>query len=353
LPKWFWNAIEGRWEEGFSHLVRFIDREKHARVPQKFKTKGFTLGNWVGTNRKNKDSLTPDKIKKLDELPGWSWSLLTERWEEGFLHLVRFVDREKHARVPQKFKTENGYNLGIWVSAQRLNKRDNKLTQDRIDMLDSVIGWSWDVLKEKWEEGFSHLVRFVDREKHARVPQSFKLKNGYNLGIWVSTQRLNKDSLTPDQIKRLDELPKWFWNAITGKWEEGFLHLVRFVDREKHARVKATFITEDGFLLGKWVSRQRRQKDSLTKEQFQKLLTLEGWNWDFHMDRWEKTFSCLVRFVKTEGSSKVPRVFKTENGNDLAIWVKRQRMFFRKNKLSPDQIKKLESIKGWVWEANK
>ena len=66
---------------------------------------------------------TKDKTERLESLKGWSWNPLEDDWDEGFSYLEKYVDREKHARVPSRHK-EGDYLLGGWVSKQR-NKKKN------------------------------------------------------------------------------------------------------------------------------------------------------------------------------------------------------------------------------------
>lgn len=61
----------------------------------------------------------------------------------------------------------------------------------------------------------------------------------------------------------------------------------------------------------------------------------------------------MLEFVEREGHSRVHGKLITTDRFALGAWVNRQRMSFRKNKLTPDQIKKLEALKGWVWEPRK
>ena len=73
------------------------------------------------------------------------------------------------------------------------------------------------------------------------------------------------------------------------------------------------------------------------------------WSWGVKEDTWEQGFECLLQFIEREGHSKVPRNFITEDGYKLGPWVNTQRVNKKRNKLSPDQIGKFESLKGWVW----
>ena len=86
------------WDEWYGRLVKFKERGGHCRVPALHKEDGTNLGNWVGTQRKTKDELTEDRRRRLDEL-GFVWDPLKDQWEEGFLSLKKFKEREGHYRV--------------------------------------------------------------------------------------------------------------------------------------------------------------------------------------------------------------------------------------------------------------
>jgi DNA-binding TFAR19-related protein (PDSD5 family) len=68
-----WDALTEAWEDGFSKLLQFTDAEGHCKVPQRFKLNGFNLGKWVGQQRRAKDSLSPERRQRLDDM-GFVWN---------------------------------------------------------------------------------------------------------------------------------------------------------------------------------------------------------------------------------------------------------------------------------------
>jgi helicase associated protein len=287
-----------------------------------------------------------DRRKRLEALPGWSWDVYSDQWEEGFSYFKEFVHEHGHARVPQRYKTKDGYPLGSWTSRQR--HRRKSMEPDRRQRLE-MSGWSWDVRLDEWEEGFSHLKEFVDREGHCQVPQLHKTKDGYPLGVWLTHQRSLKDTMEPDRRLRLEALPDWSWNAISDKWEDGFFYLKEFVEREGHSRVPQPYETDDGYPLGVWVYNQRRNKDKMNLNRRQRLEALPDWSWNVRSDKWEKRFSYLKEFVEREGHCRVPYSHKTDDGYPLGVWVYNQRR--DKDKMNPHRRQRLEALPGWSWDV--
>ena len=210
---WTWDAQTDKWNEGFASLQEFVKKTGSARVPHTFKNKdGFTLGIWVGNQRRNKDSLSAEQRNFLESsCKDWTWNALTDKWVAGFASLQAFVKTHGSSKVPQRFKAKDGFSLGQWVATQR-NTKDLKSVERR-KLLESLKGWSWDTLTDKWNEAFAHLQEFVKQNGSTRVPQRFKTKDGFALGQWVGKQRGSKDSLSPERRKLLESLKGWAWDA--------------------------------------------------------------------------------------------------------------------------------------------
>ena len=86
-----------------------------------------------------------------------------------------------------RYVTPDGFKLGSWVIRQRNNKSKNLLSQDRIERLEALPGWSWDPFTEQWEKAFEQLQSFVNQHGNARVPRLMSLLMVSNLGVGLFT----------------------------------------------------------------------------------------------------------------------------------------------------------------------
>lgn len=279
----------------------------------------------------------------------------TSSWEEGFGCLEAYVAKEGKSTVLYNYKTESGFPLGSWVIRQRADEKILPLA--RKQLLESLPGWVWDVHDAKWEEGFSELLKFVKKNGHSRVSMrssenTTQTESGYPLVTWISYQRSSyrNATLNQERIARLEALPGWTWDTLSADWEEGFSQLERYVEKMGDARVPQSFVTENGFRLGVWVTTQRRKRMSLATERKKLLETLKGWSWDKATEQWEEGFSHLISYIAEYGDPLVPQNFVTESGYRLGQWVGEQRT--NQKKLSTERKKRLEEISGWAWNAN-
>jgi hypothetical protein len=115
--------------------------------------------------------------------------------------------------VPNRFKTEDGFELSLWVSHKRTDYKVGRLTQERIDALNEL-GFSWDPIEEDFQKALGYLRAYKAENSHCRVPTFFKTEDGFKLGQWVSHKRTDYKvgRLTQDRIDALDELG-FVWSA--------------------------------------------------------------------------------------------------------------------------------------------
>ena len=347
LKGWSWDPITEQWNEGFQRLKAYAEENDHAKPEALFKTPdGFALGSWVSVQRRNKDSLTPERIALLQSLQSWSWGIYIDEWYEGFERLKAYAIETGDAKPPIRFKTPDGFPLGQWISDKR--KKKDTLSPERITLLESLKGWSWDLLADQWNEGFERLKAYAIETGDARPPSGLKTPDGFGLGQWVGYQRGNKDLLTPERIALLESLKGWSWDLLADQWNEGFERLKAYAIETGDARPAKGFKTPDGFALGQWVGVQRKNKEFITPERKQLLQSVKDWSWDPITDQWNEGFQRLKTYAIETGDARPPGGLKTPDGFPLGQWVSTQRK--NKDTFTTERIALLESLKGWSWD---
>lgn len=355
LPGWTWDKHSTQWEEGFSRLLEYVRENGSARnIALTSTIGGFRFGTWVNAQRTNrmKGKLEVDRVRRLQEVPGWTWNTIESQWDEALTCLGAYIKEYGSARVPRPYLTKDGFNLGGWVHNRRRRYASGSLETDRARQLESLPGWTWDPQADQWEESFSQLLKYIEVTGTARVP---KPKRGANaLELWVQRQRASraKGDLDPERERRLQELPGWTWDTLAGRWEEGFAHLQKYVQENGDARILQT-CSVDGYALGRWVSKQRakRRQGALENDRVERLERLPGWSWDPVAELWEEGYRRLAEFVERNGHSCVPNEY-TVDGYDLGNWVNIQRgLHLRGGRLDPERVRRLQELPGWTWDA--
>ncbi len=130
------------WPEMCAALVEYNSIHGNCNVPQKWRENPY-LGRWVWKQRlaRRANSLEQGHIEQLDKL-GFAWDYLEYQWESKYAALVKFREEYGHCRVSTLSKPHAA--LANWVRTQRANKKQGKLSTERIRRLD-MLGFAWDV----------------------------------------------------------------------------------------------------------------------------------------------------------------------------------------------------------------
>jgi hypothetical protein len=340
-----WNPKDEQWDKYFSSLENFSRREGSCNVKALHIEDGLRLGAWIRHQRTHKKRLTQEQVIKLDSL-GFRWEHDIDRikrvkWAQGIEALKSFFQREGHIVVPQGHY-EMDLDLSSWT--QQMRSKKEGLSKSEIKALDSL-NFSWDPISDKWEKGYTALVKFHEREKNCNVPKDHQ-EDGINLSEWASRQRRKKASLTPERLKKLNAIG-FPWMPLTDNWERNFCALLKFKKREGHANVPNTH-TEEGLSLGTWVGRQRKKKSTLSIDQVTRLDSLD-FTWNPYEEQWMRFYSTLQKFHSREGNCLVPQDH-IEDGIKLGTWVSNQRSMMRSKKLNSYRVDKLNLL-GFTWKA--
>jgi superfamily II DNA or RNA helicase len=341
-----WDPSSEQWEAAFQALSIFKKREGTVLVPAKHSESGVRLGNWVQTQRHNKEKLPEERLKRLDSI-GFIWDQLQDKWERHFAALLKYHKREGHTLVPINHK-ENNLAIGSWVRNQRSTR--SNIPAERQKRLNEI-GFTWDVFTNRWEQAFAALKCFKKREGHTLVPGGH-VENGIRLGTWTTNQRSQKASIEPDRLRKLNEID-FSWDINAESWKQYIATFLKFIKREGHANVPQRH-SEDGLKLGLWVNNLRHGKSQIQPDRL-KLLNSLNFPWDPYENRWETNFKALLQFRKREGHVLVPKGH-IESGVKLSSWVVSQRA--QRNKMQPERRKRLDEIAfswdphGEHWESN-
>lgn len=272
---WSWDARVDAFEEAMRHLAAFAARERHSCPPAKHVEGGYPLGRWVSKRRASYERIPQAQRERLEAMPGWSWNPLLDAFEEGFGRLNAFAAREGHAR-PLASHVEDGFALGNWVIAQRGARE--RMPDARRARLEALPKWTWDTFASRFEEGFRRLEAFVAREGHAR-PVASHVEDGVRLGRWVVERRTARAIMPEEQRAKLEALRGWSWDTRKDGFDEGLRRLAAYAARRGDAVVPSSYVDEDGFLLGQWVSIRRKFRERMTQEQRDRLEAVPGWTW--------------------------------------------------------------------------
>jgi len=269
-----WDPHEEYWEQCFNELATYKKKNGNCQIPKEHKTStGSLLAAWMTMQRRAKNTMSADRIKRLDEL-GFIWDPMTEKWERGFNALSVYKKQNGNCMIHPKDKRSTGVSLGKWMARQRQVK--NTLTPERLKRLDDL-GFVWDPIGDQWENGFNELRTYKKESGNCVVPKGHMVSKDLNLGAWVSTQRSNRKTISPDRLKRLDDLG-FVWDKYAEQWEQGFNELNAYKKENRDCWVPTKHKTSTGFALGSWVSQQRKVKETMSADRFKRLDDL-GFVW--------------------------------------------------------------------------
>jgi superfamily II DNA or RNA helicase len=289
IESWSWDLLEEFFQEGLERMNEYVKQKNNARVPSRYTDEGgYKLGTWARNQRTRygKGELSSDRIQQLETVEGWIWDYLEADFQEGLQRLKGYVKQKNNARVPVGYSDEDGYNLGTWVSMQRSGYGKGELSSERIQQIESIEGWVWNILEADFQEGLKKLNEYVKQNHNARVHGQYTDEDGYNLGQWVSSRRMSymrkKGELSSDHKQQLESIEGWVWDPLEADFREGLQRLNEYVKQNHNARVTQTYTDKDGYKLGGWVNQQRQRysKGKLSSDRIEELKKVKGWVWD-------------------------------------------------------------------------
>lgn len=340
------------WDERYGQLMAYKQAHGHCNVPAGWKDNP-KLATWCGTQRvmykapsRKRGKLSPDRVKRLERL-GFVWDTLAAAWEEMYAALSTYKQTHGDCNVPQRSKSN--LRLAKWCSHQSTLYKNNNLSADRVKRLDQL-GFVWAKLAAYWEEMFAALTAYKRSHGDCNVPNRWN--DDPKLGVWCGHQRqaYRKHKLSPDQIKRLEQLG-FDWVPLDVAWEKMFAALAAY--KNGHGNCNVPQGLKDNPQLAAWCATQRVKytapsikRGKLSPDRIKRLEEL-GFEWYPYADAWEEMYAALSKYKQTHGDCNVPDGWKYNP--KLGMWCGRQRKLYKNKKLSPDRVTRLEKA-GFVWD---
>jgi hypothetical protein len=267
-----------------------------------------------------------------------------KKWLEQYEKLKAYRTQQGHCNVPRTEGT-----LGLWILTQRNALKNDRLRQDRKELLDEI-GFAWSLRRgsgspdERWVEQYKHLKTFREEYDHCNVP-----KRQGSLGQWVMVQRrfYRNGCIRQDRKELLDEIG-FVWIIVANTellgaakdskyWMEQYERLKAFRNENGHCCVP--YASEGS--LGRWAVTQRQTfRTSQMRQDRKDLLNEIGFVWKAQEENWMEQYDRLKAFRNEHGHCSIP------SSGSLTQWVLHQRR--TRNRMRQDRRDLLNEI-GFVW----
>ena len=364
------------WEDYYEYAKAYYEHYGDLEIPSSFRTSdGYTnrsdgfigLGSWLISQRlQRRDKiLTNDRIEQLDNI-GMRWDNIrsTKSWKEMYHYAELYYENHNHLEVPKPFKTNDGYNydkngtikLGMWIAHQRDEYNHDRLSQERIDLLNKI-GMRFNKLRERptYEQMLELAKVYKEHHGDLEVPYAFVTDDGYtlkedgkyNLGTWISHRKSEyKDgSLSEEKIKELEEIGLNLDSKHKKTpWDKMYEYAVAYYNEHGNIDVPKTYVTEDGIRLGTWIANQRKAIIDGKIEPYKKHnLELLNIRTEKVQLTFEEGFEIAKAYYDEHHTIDIP--YESQVGDfNLGRWVARQRSQFNNGELSQERIDKLKEI---------
>ncbi|MFI3307872.1 MAG: Helicase associated domain protein [Mycoplasmatota bacterium] len=258
--------------------------------------------------------------------------------------------KELEDNIKHRFKEAKKSNAFRPLMFKSEEEIDFKIEMENVELFNILTAIKSNIKRLNFDDYFLLLTNFKNHYGHCNVYKSFKTfdginydENGYTLGVFVQTYKDPRLNISEDKRRKLDSIG-FCYDFYKDQWEFYFGLFMIYKEKFNSAVVHSDYITEEGYRLGNWVSRQRSNK-KLSLERRTKLKD-SGFVFDVFEERFDVYFNLLLQFKEKYGHLKVVENYVIDD-YELGIWVRTQR---GNKRMNLERKKRLEDI-GFIFDV--
>ncbi|MEV6987557.1 Helicase associated domain protein [Sphaerisporangium sp. NPDC051017] len=204
-----------------------------------------------------------------------------------------------------------------------------------------------------WYEFYGAAKQYFEINHDLDLPVSYEAPSGLRLGQWVRNQRKIRDKLPEERVRLLDDIGMlWTKKDLARQWSwgKGLAAARAFAAASGGILhdVPRAFV-HDGLCLERWLLRQRKQYgEGKLPAELKKSLDAIDPTWHSSNALWMAYYQDARLYFEKHGDLRVGDTFITDNGRDLAGWLKKQRR--ERRSLSRERQNRLNDI-GMIWSV--
>ena len=369
-----WDCNFNKWQRMYNLAQEYYKKNGDLLIPEDYiviiNDEKISLGIWLVFQRQyyKKNKLSKEKIEMLKSI-GMVWSIKKKyNWDCVYELAKDYYEKNNDLIVPKNYIIEIGeenINLGNWILNQRKNYKNNKLSKEKIEMLEKI-EMSWSLSFDKWEEMYKHAKNYYEKHCDLLVPYDYFItvnNKKIDLGKWIFSQRVRykNNSLSEEKIKRLEKIGMVWKVDFEKRWEEMYEYANDYYEKHGNLLVPRSYekiIDNKLIKLGKWVQAQRDKyrTGKLSEEKIEKLEKI-GMVWNAKFDNWDNMYDVLLKYYEENNDIKIPinGVYIDDKNNEIKLgrWLYNQKKL---KKLNPSdknnkKIELLDSL-GMTWDSN-
>lgn len=276
------------------------------------------------------------------------------QWENMFKIAKQYYEENGDLLISSKYVTAENIKIGYWISTQRKDYKANRLSKDKILLLEEI-GMVWSIYDDSWYENYALAKQYFEKKGDLLIPRLYTTNNGEKLGAWIGLQRkqYKEGKLSNDRIKLLEKVGM-VWSIYDIQWDEYFDLASKYYSEHGNLLVPLRYKTINDKKLGSWISSQRINYKSgkLSADRIEMLEQI-GMVWDGMSTAWDLMYRIAKQYFEENHNLSISSTTFTYQNASLGSWVVTQRKNYSKGRLSDKQITMLNQIgMEWVYSNN-